>query len=231
MNYETLPARIIKRFNVLSASPVARTLRAPVVQLWHVRFDPAGMLMEEAEEAANEPASTGHLTAAVREALSHGNWYAALALALALPDICGYLEFGSMKSRADFLAWYDANLLRINTMGGGLGRPEHVLMSGGDCYALRCAFLHQGSEDVSTQRKKDVVRQFLFSSPMGRNRVHRFKSGDRLILDVEWFCGEVCDAVDAWDARVLAVRPDAQARASEMLRIGGAEDTMDRFGP
>jgi len=63
--------------------------------------------------------------------------HSALALALTIPDICGSIEFPKEpKVGRRYTDWCD-------TWG------KMLAVSGADCYALRCAFLHSGSEEFS----------------------------------------------------------------------------------
>jgi hypothetical protein len=53
-----------------------------------------------------------HFVDAARKALHDRNWYAALAIALILPDICGRIENPNQKSMARFINWFKYTLLR-----------------------------------------------------------------------------------------------------------------------
>ena len=139
--------------------------------------------------------------------------HAALYLSLTMPDICSKLENpASAGSGQRYTDWYDRFLLPINT--ANIQGHDVVFMTSGDCWALRCAVLHEGSDDVRKQRAKDVISKFRFTSlPM-----HRIKANDALVLNVAEFCEEVCLAVEAWTG-VVAKDADVQDRISSLLRV------------
>lgn len=128
----------------------------------------------------------------IRNALLQKNWYAALFVTLTLPDICVALEYGK-TSREKYSEWFEGNL------------PQYKgFLSGDDCYALRCATLHEGKDNISQQRIRDVLDHFIFS--ISSNHKNLFKdivinSGSKesfLQLNVARFCTEMCDAVSQW---------------------------------
>jgi len=80
-----------------------------------------------------------------RESIKTGNYYGALFIALTLPDICSAL--GNGTTNGDLYAkWFEDNLLQYKRF-----------CSGNDCYALRCALLHQGKDNITEQKKRDYV--------------------------------------------------------------------------
>ena len=152
------------------------------------------------------------LTTAVRSAINGQNWYAALALALCLPDICGKLENLEGGSRSRYTSWFDANLAAVNqsTIHG----KNVVFLTADDCYALRCALLHTGSDDVSEQWVRRVLTRFYFTTLNS----HRILSEDTLALNVAKFCEEICDAVDVW-MQANEDNPDVQKGLASLLEI------------
>jgi hypothetical protein len=140
-----------------------------------------------------------HFVEATRRAVSAQNWYAALATALTMPDICGRLESPQSKSQDRFVGWYERYLLNKYQMPVGPERKLHTFLSGSDCYALRCAFLHQGEFEIDEQRARDVLARFHFTAPRPGMFVHmNIASGNTLQLQVDRFCLDVCDSVDRW---------------------------------
>lgn len=135
-------------------------------------------------------------TQAIKESLDHKNFYAALTLALTLPDICGRLSYpelkGPRKSKERYIKWFDKYLLHHYK------RPTDgfIFMSGGDCYALRCALLHEGTGDLSNHsaKREDVLSEFAFSV----TESHCGKYNGVLLLNVYVFCYQVCQGVKAW---------------------------------
>lgn len=159
------------------------------------------------------------LVTSVRNAIAQRNWYAALSLALALPDICGFLESPNDGSQRRYVAWCDQFLLPRYTRAIGPNREQHVFLSGQDCYALRCAFLHEGSDDVTRQRARQALESFVFVEPPNGGVIHCNQANARLQLQVDIFCNDVCAGVDQWVQTVLAAQPDIQARTNELLRV------------
>ena len=95
-----------------------------------------------------------HLLTAINASIAQQNWYAALSLTLALPDICGWLEDPSAPTQDRYVSWFDRFVA---------GNYESFFLSGRDCYALRCAFLHEGREEIITQRAREVLDRFQFT--------------------------------------------------------------------
>jgi hypothetical protein len=150
---------------------------------------------------------------AVRASVATGNWHAALLLALAMPDICSKIEHpASGTSGPRYRDWFDKYLAAVNTCNI-MGR-EVVFMTAGDCWALRCSLLHEGTDDVGEQRARETVARFRFTT-LGS---HRIKVEDVLVLDTACFCEEVCTAVEAWSKDVSTI-PDVQRRIAGMVTI------------
>jgi hypothetical protein len=80
-------------------------------------------------------------TNAIERSLNVENWYSALALALALPDICANVCSPNEGSQRRYVKWYNQYMLSKYTSHVGADRTEHVFLKGEDCYALRCALL------------------------------------------------------------------------------------------
>jgi hypothetical protein len=156
-----------------------------------------------------------HLTDAVRSAVKHENWHAALALALTLPDICSKANRPNANSRQRFIQWVDLNFSPSYTSrrpgAGSVG--EMVWLSGVDFYALRCAVLHEGSFDTSSHMKNEVTRvfrRFQFTSPLPNgNRVHRNIIGGKLQLEANQFALDVANTVDVW---ISQLEPESNTR-------------------
>lgn len=158
------------------------------------------------------PAHGGRLpllrfTQDVRDAVKYRNWYSAIALALTLPDICGKIAYPQMKgSGKRYERWFNEWLGEQNRFTTNDGQ-EVVMLTGGDCYALRCAYLHRGGDDISDQKAREILSRFFFTT-MNAHRVR----GNRevMVLNTRIFCLEVCLAVDAWYGSVME---DARAKA------------------
>src|SRR4051812_29454408 len=98
-------------------------------------------------------------TEAGRAAIRQNNVYAALSLALMIPDICGSLEEpGPGKSRMRYERWFK-QWAEPKFTGGFSG--SHVFISASDCYQLRCSLIHSGSAEIDPN-KRDVLSEFAF---------------------------------------------------------------------
>jgi len=123
------------------------------------------------------------------------------------------MEYQGEASSARYVKWFNANLsgLYRRNMGGGWV----IFLSGMDCYALRCSYLHQGSDDITSQKKRETLEQFHFTT-MNAHRVR--VEGGVLLLNVYEFCREMSDAVDAWST-ARATDPAISAQMAELLTI------------
>lgn len=93
----------------------------------------------------------------LQEAIDNKNWYAVIIISLTLPDICAGLEKGGKTYRRDYINWTNKNFM---TQYG------NNFFSGEDVYVLRCAILHRGTEDLTSQPAKKVIDKFLFIAPV-----------------------------------------------------------------
>ena len=100
-----------------------------------------------------------NLTHALESAIEQKNWYAAVMLALTLPDICGKIEYPEDHSGARYKKWCEKYLEPKYTHQVGPAQMEkiHTFLSGSDCYALRCALLHEGSDDITEQGARESL--------------------------------------------------------------------------
>ncbi|HEY6173995.1 MAG TPA: hypothetical protein VIX73_06105, partial [Kofleriaceae bacterium] len=142
-----------------------------------------------------------HFLDDIRGAVADRRWYAALSLALAMPDICGRLEYGRIGSEARSVRWF-ADYAQAHYKGRVESSGEQICsLTGADCYALRCAYLHQGDVDISEQRAREVLDRFDFITPDGVP-IHMayFNSTPKkvLLLQVDLFCEDMCASVERW---------------------------------
>ena len=159
-----------------------------------------------------------HLVQSVERSLLSGNPYAALSTALALPDICGWLINPSSGSKDRYVAWFDRYLADKYVHHVGRSKTRTVFLTGNDCYALRCAFLHEGREDITEQRARQLIEKFQFVvAPQGWV-VHCNLMNDTLQLQVDVFCTEVLDGVHRFQVD-YAPYADIVKRMSALLRI------------
>jgi hypothetical protein len=160
-----------------------------------------------------------HLIEAVRSAVKEKNWYAALGLALTLPDICGKLESPTAKSQARYIAWCNSYLVPRYTHEIGASREEHVFLHGEDCYALRCAVLHEGVDDIVNQWARKALESFIIIAGPNGITIHCNQSDAKLQLQVDLFCEDICLGVTEWIAKVPDIDPDVQARVDGLMKV------------
>jgi hypothetical protein len=161
-----------------------------------------------------------HLIDAVEQAVRTENWYAALSLALTLPDICGRIDDPAAPSGRRYATWFETYLQdKYRSHVGTIWSGHFVtFMTGSDLYALRCAYLHQGEFGIDDQRARQVVSRFVFRMERNGNVFHSNKFNDVLHLDVSVFCGQLCAAVLAW-LEVALADPDRSARVQQLATI------------
>jgi hypothetical protein len=158
-----------------------------------------------------------HLIESVRAAVREKNWYAALSVALALPDICAKVEdtmpAGSQKR---YINWFDKYLApNYQRMVAG---QVHTFLTGDDCYALRCAYSHEGEFDISGQRARKALASYVFVATPPGVTVHMKQTNSILQLQTNLFCEEICLAVETWMAAVAGV-PGAHSRIAALPKI------------
>ena len=150
--------------------------------------------------------------------ISNRNWYGALFVALSLPDICGYLEDPSDTSRRRFEAWFGRYMQDKYQSPVGWDHGLHTFLSASDCYALRCALLHEGRDDIQNQRAREALERFHFCVPPPSGLVHCNQNGQVLQLQVDIFCRDVLKGVREWQSDIEG-DADILTRANSLLRI------------
>jgi hypothetical protein len=139
-----------------------------------------------------------HFTNAIEVSLETKNWYAALLVALTLPDICGYLENPEEKSSRRYVKWFNSYMTPKYTKRIGPSREEHIFLNGNDAYALRCSYLHSGTFHTDNEWIRDALNKFRFVTTPNNQEVHLNQSDQTLQLQVDLFCLEICEAVREW---------------------------------
>lgn len=142
---------------------------------------------------------------AARSAAESGNVYGALALALTLPDMACSLESADgWTSGRRYSAWVDR----------WLDRRYLRFLEGGDCYALRCAVLHNGSDRTENHRASVALDRFVFTTQGG----HLLRVNSLLQMNTPAFVEDLCLAVEAWMNTVGATET-VRTRTAGGLRI------------
>lgn len=169
----------------------------------------------------NRPGDLAAFVDAARRAAADDNWFAALPLALTLPDICAAVDDpGPNKSRARYVAWWDAYMA-----GRYWVKPDEdeepqwepfTYMPGADAYALRCAYLHSGTDNLDG---RDTIHQRIrFLGPPSL-AAFGYNAADRTLnIGLEPFVEWVCLAVERWMMDRAGDRV-AQERLSGLVSI------------
>lgn len=148
-------------------------------------------------------------TNSLRSSVKHQDWYVALSSALTLPDVCGRLIDPTQTSTKRYPQWFDRWVA-----------PSYLnFLSGADCYALRCSYLHEGGTDITNQRARDALDDFHFIVPPGNGcSIHCNWINNKLQLQVDIFCLDIASAVDDW---ALSVKDnhEVQERMRSLIRI------------
>lgn len=155
---------------------------------------------------------------AVRNAVKEKNWYGALAVALTMPDIAGRLETPGVGSQKRYTAWCDRYLTPIYTAEIGPNRTSHVFLGGTDCYALRCAYLHQGEDSTIDQRSREALDRFEFVTTSFDAAVHCNQNAGHLQLQIDIFCEDLCLACEQW-MQDMTEKADVQQRILGLMKI------------
>jgi hypothetical protein len=153
---------------------------------------------KKAESTLNriEENNVQHLVDATKKAMVDENWYAALTMALSMPDMCGRLESPHKKSQERYEIWFTKYALESFELE--IGGEMYVFLNPSDCYALRCAYLHQGEFGLEDQRARKVLGLITFRAPTKGDFIH-FVSNDKVLnLKVDMFCTVICNGVEAW---------------------------------
>lgn len=135
-----------------------------------------------------------HLTDAVEKALSSANYYAALIVALALPDICGWIQNPKTRSKKRYIEFFETMMIAhyLVEVRPGVLFP---LLNGDDFYALRCAMLHQGTDDITSQDARKVLEKFIFVQSSDGSTNHANRVNNKLQLQPDIFCREILAGV------------------------------------
>lgn len=84
------------------------------------------------------------------QALEHNLYFAALNLALTLPDICGKAKYPAEKSnKKRYVDWFEEYIGQYNKYPKNEKMPYQ---SGEIIYSLRCSVLHQGNPSVDEKQ-------------------------------------------------------------------------------
>ncbi|RKY78195.1 hypothetical protein DRQ00_05700 [candidate division KSB1 bacterium] len=155
----------------------------------------------------------------IRLAVTNENWYGALIIALILPDICGKIEFPDKSTNKRYPEWYDKYVSHKYEFGDCYQKANTIFMTGNDCYALRCALLHEGHLDLRTQKASEKLQRIHFVVPKSEKIRHKINfSNIEFQLEVDKFCLDICDGAEKWLSDVSG-NQEIQDRIKKIFKI------------
>lgn len=160
-----------------------------------------------------------HLIDSAKQSMDSGNWYAALATVLTLPDICAGLETDDETKGRHYIDWCRRFVVPIYAERHGVEFPATEI------WALRCAFLHRGTGSLVGQNARKHFASYVFVLPkkgwsFGTRRMH----DHRLVVEVATFCSAIVEATQDWVDKVMTQDEAVRRRvASSVLVMTDAE--------
>lgn len=123
----------------------------------------------------------------IEVALTENQFYLALFCCLALPDICGAISSADGMATGDrYKEWFNRYV-----------SPRYDgILDGSNCYAFRCAALHQGR----AEHRALGYSRILFIDPDSAHGaiLHNNILNDALNIDVRVFCTDIIQGVKTW---------------------------------
>jgi hypothetical protein len=168
----------------------------------------------------NEPVPDNPLSEYLRDILRAANGcgaFSAIALSLALPDICGSIEYPEMNGPGQvgdrYRRWCD-EWARL------------VSVSGADCYALRCAYLHNGVDEFSGRAAQRALfnRIEFTAGQVGGVWISKAVpagTGHKARIPHEMFCSDMAHSAEGW-RRARAGDPRVTEAIAGLMRICAA---------
>ncbi|MCT4377647.1 hypothetical protein EFM21_00440 [Leuconostoc falkenbergense] len=126
----------------------------------------------------------------MQSCIEKGQYYAALTVALTLPDICASLDknsFGNPPGER-YEKWMNQYFIHQNNYDQSLNAK--------DFYKLRCAYIHAGTDNISKESNPILSRvRFTY----GSNAIHRvgiqYSTENIFVLYLPCFCQEMRNSV------------------------------------
>lgn len=185
----------------------------------------------------------------LEQSIEQKNWYAALTTGLTVPDIADDIDFPSFGSQKRYIMWFDkyikpkyptTDTIYYGIEGLVFGVSEthtqkDFLLTGEECYAIRCALLHEGRYSIKSQKVlktnsnstiKKVDRfadsvKFVYNDNSTTSElptVQWISEQKILQLDICKFCTDIRDGIQTW---LKDIEQDVakQERIIQSLRI------------
>ena len=175
------------------------------------------------------------LISGVEDCIAKENWFGALFIAISLPDICGATEGVIKNNGARYKDWFNRYLkprydsdsmyesLLLTSPNILTHIPEALIFewknkkpvvafTAEDCWSLRNACLHEGT-DVSKLRKFKITPPTPHAS-----KVHMNVIEDVLQLDLVLFCRDIVEGVRKWLTDMQG-NPEVSERIAAMITV------------
>lgn len=146
----------------------------------------------------------------IKISLDTSNYFAALTVALIIPDICSKIEYRDISRVGDrYKKWIDNYFISI------LDEDKiNSYLSANNIYALRCSLVHEGSSNPSNQnnyyKNVDIEEQIDELIPYINNikwekvafansiNIHDGTEKKSLFVDIDYLCSKFIEATDRW---------------------------------
>ena len=163
------------------------------------------------------------LISSIRDSLLYGNNIAAVAMAVMLPDICGKVEWPTLKgNRKRYTAWCEkylkeiyqsdwknlnslVELMKLQPEKNADGTYKITFLKSECLYQLRCALLHEGSSELEVDNDGIPLGGFnheceFLERPDMRVSVKYENATKKIIVsfDTTTFCENMCNVVESW---------------------------------
>lgn len=139
----------------------------------------------------------------IKWSLQHKCYFPALALALALPDMCGMAEYPRECVSKRYVDWYDKYLGEFMAQD----YADTPWLSGEVVYNLRNTFLHQGTPNIDSEKVNEPVNKLdkfilmLGDGTLIEQVTWSMKAGtgeraieyNTILVDVTYLCNALCD--------------------------------------
>ena len=133
------------------------------------------------------------------QALDHNLYFAALSLALTLPDICAKAKYPNEKSnKKRYVDWYEEYLGQYEKSPRMQDEKEDMPYPSGEViYSLRCSVLHQGTPNVEENKcnitKFELIVEKKKPFDIYACGVRTLSDNDReLSINVRTLCWKIC---------------------------------------
>lgn len=128
----------------------------------------------------------------IKIALDYNLFHVALGMALTLPDICGNIEFKETKVKKRYIDWCNSYLYNQ-----GFINNDKKVISGEDCYLLRCAVLH--SNNLKLKENRTFLLRISSTKDKGIYTESQLKESSKYIeLDIRHLCHILCNAAEEY---------------------------------